>query len=71
MTKHFCEVRTKFGLYGSAIWQVTEDEDGHFWADNSEYSTQVNYCPQCGAKAPTAAEPDVDPSEGLDLSEES
>lgn len=53
---HFCEIKTKSGMYGCAIMNCEEDEEGHFWVGNGEYDSQVNYCPQCGEKAPTPAE---------------
>jgi len=39
--------------YGEAIAICKEDEQGRFFVGNGEYLTQVNYCPWCGAKAPT------------------
>ena len=42
--------------YGAAIDVCYEDKEGRFWADNGEYSSQVNYCPWCGAKAPMQIE---------------
>lgn len=38
--------------YGNAIDLCEEHEDGTFWAGNSEYGSQVNFCPFCGQKAP-------------------
>ncbi len=37
--------------FGSAIEDCKEDECGRLWAGNSEYGTQVNYCPFCGYRA--------------------
>ncbi len=37
--------------YGPAIDECREDEDGRLWAFNSEYETQVNFCPFCGHEA--------------------
>jgi len=37
--------------YGEAIECVEEREDGTLWASNSEYGTQVNFCPVCGWEA--------------------
>jgi len=48
---HYCDGRLPFGLWGQAILNCRE-EDGQFWVENGEYSSQVNYCPFCGAKAP-------------------
>lgn len=38
-------------LWGAAICEVIEYEDGTMWVSNGEYSTQVNYCPFTGKKA--------------------
>ena len=40
------------GLFGEAIDRCDEEESGHFTVDNGEYSSYVNFCPFCGAKAP-------------------
>ena len=40
------------GRNGSAVELCIEHDQGEFWVDNGEYSTRVNYCPFCGAKAP-------------------
>ncbi len=56
---HRCKVRGEYGMYGAAITRCREDEDGRFWVDNKEYESQVNYCPQCGAKAPVQVDKDV------------
>lgn len=45
--------RAPYKMYGSAIENIEIDENGKMWADNSEYSTQINYCPFTGAPAPT------------------
>lgn len=37
--------------YGAAIEECEETEQGELWAGNSEYGTQVNFCPFCGYKA--------------------
>ena len=47
--------------YGPAIEDVDEHEDGKLWAGNSEYNTQVNFCPVCGYKAKVAVVP-IDPN---------
>jgi hypothetical protein len=36
-------------LYGAAITRV-ERIGGRWWAHNEEYSTEVSYCPWCGAQ---------------------
>ena len=41
-----------YGGYGSAVIECYEDDEGRFWVSNSEYRTQVNYCPFCGRAAP-------------------
>jgi hypothetical protein len=38
--------------YGTAIDHCVE-RDGQFWVGNGEYGSRVNYCPYCGAKAPS------------------
>lgn len=38
--------------YGAAVESCVEDTEGRLWCDNSEYGTQVNFCPFCGYKAP-------------------
>ncbi len=38
--------------YGAALTKCYEDKLGCLYVDNGEYSTQVNYCPYCGYKAP-------------------
>ena len=54
--KHECNKwRTVCAAYGHAVLWCAEDDDGHFWAENGEYSNQVNFCPFCGEKAPTPA----------------
>jgi len=53
---HSCRGTYKSGDNGPAIEECDEREDGSFWVGNSEYGSQVNYCPFCGAKAPTPAE---------------
>lgn len=54
MNKHCCENQGRNDSgYGIAIDDCSEDEEGQFWCGNGEYSTQVEYCPFCGQKAPT------------------
>lgn len=51
--KHHCSLLNfPFEAYGSAVNDCIENEFGEFWVDNGEYSTQVNFCPACGVKAP-------------------
>ena len=38
-------------IYGAAITEIIEGEDGKMWASNSEYATQINFCPFTGKKA--------------------
>lgn len=38
--------------HGPAIDECRLDEDGHLVAGNDEYSSFVNFCPFCGARAP-------------------
>lgn len=49
---HQCSLESPSRAHGEAITLCREDGDGTFWAGNSEYESQVNYCPMCGAKAP-------------------
>lgn len=48
---HYCELPHSFHLYGPAVEDCFEDEDGRLFVDNGEYGSQVNYCPVCGYKA--------------------
>jgi len=48
---HHCEVPCKQHLYGAAIDDCTEDEDGFLFVSNGEYGSQVNFCPMCGYRA--------------------
>ena len=50
---HTCSYYVPGINYGPAIDVCVEDERGKYWVDNDEYSSQVNYCPFCGSKAPT------------------
>jgi hypothetical protein len=60
MAKHKCEMDNESGDYGAAIESCIEyDDDGRFWVGNGEYSSQVAFCPVCGAKAPTPPLPRV------------
>lgn len=38
-------------IYGGAITEIIEGEDGKMWASNGEYATQINFCPFTGKKA--------------------
>lgn len=51
---HACRFDMPSAGYGGAINECDEDPCGHFWVSNGEYSSQVAYCPSCGAKVPTA-----------------
>ena len=51
--KHKCYGNTPVAGYGAAVCWCEEDEEGRLWVDNGEYSSQVNYCPYCGFRAPT------------------
>lgn len=55
--RHACVVGSIYIEPGAAIDTVDEDDQGHFIASNGEYASQVNFCPVCGVKAPTPAEP--------------
>lgn len=49
--EHKCKDDLPFRLYGQAIMRCDE-EKGEFWVGNGEYSSRVNFCPFCGARAP-------------------
>ncbi len=49
--KHFCEIPCKCHLYGAAIDDCYEDQDGYLFVANGEYGSQVNFCPMCGYEA--------------------
>lgn len=53
MERHYCTQPkgTKDYIYGVAIYQCTELEDGTLMVDNEEYGSQVNFCPYCGYEA--------------------
>lgn len=38
-----------FNTYGQAITRIIK-VDGHWLADNDEYSTEIRFCPFCGKK---------------------
>ena len=48
---HFCTGTLPSAHYGEALYECGEDE-GRLWVRNDEYTSQVNYCPYCGYKAP-------------------
>ena len=61
---HYCELLNgKNGGYGSAVDYCYEPEGikqfeaqdkqlrGELWVSNSEYESQVNFCPVCGQEA--------------------
>jgi hypothetical protein len=50
---HSCGI-TRSGERGhqEAIETVDERDDGTFEAGNGEYSSIVNYCPECGKESP-------------------
>ena len=51
--RHNCEAprEAKDYIYGQAITQCVELEDGTLTVDNDEYGSQVNFCPYCGYEA--------------------
>ena len=53
MERHYCKAsrKAKDYIYGVAIYQCTELEDGTLMVDNDEYGSQVDYCPYCGYEA--------------------
>lgn len=50
--QHECKLDSPNDAYGAAVSECYEWKDGTFWVTNGEYSSQVNFCPVCGAKAP-------------------
>jgi hypothetical protein len=46
--------------HGGAISDCYELENGAFIVSNDEYSSRVNFCPFCGAKAPLQGVVDKD-----------
>ena len=48
---HTHSFSTPSQMYGGAIYDVYEREDGTLWVDNGEYSSQVNFCPLDGYEA--------------------
>ena len=52
--KHECiipEWEMKETMYGNAIYNCKEDDEGRLIAEGGEYGNQVNFCPFCGYKA--------------------
>lgn len=47
---HKCKGNLPESLYGAAIDHCFE-EDGKLFVSNSEYMSQVNFCPYCGYEA--------------------
>lgn len=56
MIKHRCIGDLPDDGYGEAIDFCGEKDDGTLWVSNSEYSSQVNFCPYCGYEAKVKAE---------------
>ena len=51
VSRHSCDFDFPFEGYGDAISHCDERDDGTLWVNNSEYGTQVNFCPSCGFEA--------------------
>lgn len=49
--KHQCLITYKSHMYGAAIDECFEDDEGYLFVSNGEYGSQVNFCPMCGYKA--------------------
>ena len=50
--RHYCNLDAYPCIgYGQAIELCEERGDRTLWVSNSEYGTQVNFCPACGFKA--------------------
>lgn len=61
---HHCKMTGLIGNYGPAATNCHEDDRRRYIIDNGEYVQQVNYCPECGTKAPMQIPP---PGPGEDL----
>lgn len=48
---HECNYDYPFSVYGPAITNCWEDDDGRLCVSNGEYMSQVNFCPFCGKGA--------------------
>jgi hypothetical protein len=48
---HYCEGDLPDSAYGPAIESCYEKEDGTLWVSNTEYGSQVAFCPYCGFAA--------------------
>jgi hypothetical protein len=49
--QHYCDIPSQIEIYGFAITECYEEEDGRLIFDNEESSIQVNFCPICGYEA--------------------
>jgi hypothetical protein len=50
---HKCEGELPSDGYGEAIDSCYGNVKGEYWVGNSEYGSQVKYCPYCGTMAPS------------------
>ncbi len=50
---HKCAYKVPAEIWGSAVNLCVEDEGGKYWITNTEYASQINYCPFCGSRSPT------------------
>lgn len=48
---HRCEGKLPEGAHGAAVEACYEEGDGTLWVHNTEYASQVNFCPYCGYAA--------------------
>lgn len=49
---HECKAaKAPYKGHGPAIEICEESPEGELWVSNSEYATQVNFCPFCGYEA--------------------
>ena len=48
---HDCEGKLPSREYGAAIEYCVGYEDGTLWVSNTEYASQVAFCPYCGFAA--------------------
>lgn len=56
--KHYCDGNLPHDMCGAAIDYCIVLKDGTFWVRNGAYTSQVNYCPYCGGKAPVQVNPE-------------
>ncbi len=56
-SRHRCQGYMPNYDYSTGVQRCRESLWGMFWIEVGEYTTAVNYCPYCGAKAPVQVPP--------------